>query len=77
MTDKTTETTAEKTDTRSANNSVAEFVKATSVEESSAKAPGQPVKQSPIDGSTEVSPMDKGAEEEAEPSEHVDLGKSA
>lgn len=48
----------------SANNSVAEFAKATSVQESNAKAPGEPAKQSPLDGTTEVSPMDKGADDE-------------
>jgi len=60
MTDKT----EKKTDTSSANNSIAEFVKATSVAESNAEAPGEPAKQAPMDGSTEVSPMDRGAEDE-------------
>lgn len=48
----------------SENNSVAEFAKATSVQESSAKAPGEPVAQGKVDKTTEVSPMDKGSDDE-------------
>jgi hypothetical protein len=60
MTDKT----EKKTDTSSANNSIAEFVKATSAAESNAENPGQPAKQGAMDKTTEVSPMDKGADDE-------------
>ncbi len=48
----------------SENNSVAEFAKATSVQESAAKAPGEPAAQGKVDKTTEVSPMDKGSDDE-------------
>jgi quercetin dioxygenase-like cupin family protein len=48
----------------SANNSVAEFAKATSVQESAPKAAVEPAAQGAVDKTTEVSPMDKGAEDE-------------
>ena len=48
----------------SENNSVAEFAKATSVKESAPKAAAEPAIQGAVDKTTEVSPMDKGAEDE-------------
>ncbi len=48
----------------SENNSVAEFAKATSVEECAPAKPGLAGGKGAVDKTTEVSPMDKGAEDE-------------
>lgn len=61
----------------SANNSVAEFAKATSVAESAPKASGEVAAQGAVDKTTEVSPMDKGAEDELDGSAPPKEGETA